>query len=140
VSHISKVEIEVRDLAAVEAMCKELGWTFMRGQTHYRWYGRFVYDTPLPEGLKVEDLGHCTHAIKVPGCNYEVGLVQTQTGYRVIFDYYEGALTRALGGREAPLLKREYAIAAVKQQARKMGKQAVVTRAANGQAKVVIRG
>jgi hypothetical protein len=139
-SHISKVEVEVRDLAAVEAMCAHLGWTLVRDQKTYRWFGRFMYDTPLPPGLKVEDLGKCTHAIKVPGCNYEIGLVATQTGYRVIFDYYEPELTKALGGREAPLLKREYAIAAVRRQAQKMGKQAVVTRGTDGRAKVVIRG
>lgn len=89
-SHVSTIATEVTDLAAVEALCKEKGWTFMRDQRTYAWYGTSVGDYPLPAGMKAEDLGKCSHAIKVPGCEYEIGLVRNAKtgGYRLAYDFW----------------------------------------------------
>lgn len=89
-SHVSTITTEVSDLAAVQMMCQENGWTFHENQKTYRWYGRFVGDAPLPPGMKVEDLGKCTHAISVPGCGYDIGLVYNPKtkGYTLAYDYW----------------------------------------------------
>ncbi len=88
-SHVTTISVEIRDLAALESACRELGAEFVRGQTSYRWYGRRVNDTPLPVGLTAETLGQCQHAIKVPGINYEIGVVETSPGrYTVAYDFF----------------------------------------------------
>ena len=75
-SHIAKIELEINDLESLKAACEALGFNFMANQTTYRWFGRWVGDTPLPEGVSIEELGKCTHAIHVPAAVFEVGVVQ----------------------------------------------------------------
>ena len=41
-SHISKIELEIRDLQSLKDACKKLGFQFMNGQKHYQWYGKGV--------------------------------------------------------------------------------------------------
>ena len=67
-SHISKIEMEITDLESLKAACKRLGFTFQEYQKTYQWYGRWVGDTKLPEGILESDLGKCDHAIQVPEC------------------------------------------------------------------------
>ena len=43
------------------------GWNLWKARRPIRWYGRLVGDYPLPSWVKVEDLGKCPHAIRVPG-------------------------------------------------------------------------
>ena len=50
-SHISKIEIEVKDLGVLKMACDRLGLEFMHGQTEFRWYGTSA---------------KCAHAIRVP--------------------------------------------------------------------------
>jgi hypothetical protein len=64
------ISIRLRDLEALRAVCRRRGWEFRAGQCRYRWFGRVLDDRPGPLGV-----GHCTHAIGVPGCVYEIGLV-----------------------------------------------------------------
>lgn len=67
-SHIAEIEVEIRDLAAVKALCKERGWQFMEGQKTCRFWEGATHP--------------CDHAIKIPGANYdaEVGLVYRPAG------------------------------------------------------------
>ncbi|MES2459749.1 MAG: hypothetical protein V4671_04140, partial [Armatimonadota bacterium] len=64
-SHISKIDLEILDLDALKAAVKRLhpDLEFKTDQKDYKWYGRFVGDSPVPEGMKVEDYGKCQHAI-----------------------------------------------------------------------------
>jgi len=117
VSHISKIELEIQDLQVLRQACAELGLTFKENQKTYRWYGKYVGDTPLPEGTKVEDLGKCDHAIRVPGAAYEIGVVQRNGRHILLWDsWHAGGLERVLG-RNAGRLKQAYAVARVRQQA-----------------------
>ena len=73
-SHISKIELVIKDLEALKTACKRMGFEFREGQKTYQWYGRWVGDSPMPEGVTEEELGKCNHAIHVPGAKYEIGL------------------------------------------------------------------
>ena len=65
-SHISKIELVIHSLEDLKEACRQLGFEFMENQKTYKWFGRWVGDTPLPEGVKIEDIGKCDHAIRVP--------------------------------------------------------------------------
>lgn len=88
-SHITTIAIEISDLDALKASVKELGAEFIEGKTTYEWYGRSVGDYPLPKGMTKEQLGKCSHVIKVPGVRYEIGVVRLPNGkYTLAYDFY----------------------------------------------------
>lgn len=89
-SHIETGTCKILNLEALKAAVKEMGAEFVEGQRTYKWYGRSVGDAPLPAGMRKEDLGKCTHAIKVPGVNYEVGVVKQKDGsYTLAWDSWK---------------------------------------------------
>lgn len=87
-SHISTISVTLKDLAALKAAVKEFGAQFIEGQKTYAWWGKSVGDSPLPAGMTVDQLGKCDHAIKLPGVNYEIGVVKTKDGYTLAYDAY----------------------------------------------------
>lgn len=94
-SHVAKIEVEIKDLAALKATAARLGLELMEGQTAYKWYGRSVGDTKLPEGFKANELGQCEHAIRVVGNPnaYEIGVVRRRDGgegYTLLWDSWSG--------------------------------------------------
>jgi hypothetical protein len=121
-SHISEVDIVIKSLDALRAACQRMGWQFVEGQKTYAWWGHWVGDYPLPKNTRVEDLGKCTHAIKVPGAKYEVGVVEMPDGtFTLRYDFYStGGLAGKLGAG-AGLLKQAYGIEAAKIAARRKG-------------------
>ena len=128
-SHVTPIEIEIKDLEAVKAMCTRMGWRFMKSQHSYKWYGRFMRDYPLPEGFTEADLGKCDHAIRIPGASYEIGLVKRGNQYIPLFDFWSsGGLEKALGGSKAPLFKQMYGVEAAKRIAKKKGFKVVEKR------------
>lgn len=121
--HVVVVGTRVKSLAALKAACARLGFAFAEGQGTYKWFGRWVNDyhaddAAYKQGVAVEDYGKCEHAIKVPGCEYEVGVVRRGDEYGLIFDCFDGHLTRALGGKGMPRLLQAYAAEAAIEQAR----------------------
>lgn len=97
VSNISTDGIEF-DLPFILSMCERRGWTFIENQKTFKWYGRFMNDSPIPEGFTPADYGHCDHAIRIPGCSYELGLVKGTDGYNVLADFWmDGGLNTVLG-------------------------------------------
>jgi hypothetical protein len=116
-SHISKIELEIQSLENLREACNQLGFQFMENQKTYKWYGRWVGDSPLPEGIKIEDLGKCDHAIRVPDCEYEIGIIRHDKNYTLLWDYwYRGGLEDKIGPN-AGKLKQAYTIARVKKEA-----------------------
>lgn len=117
-SHVVTIATEIRDLQAVKAACKRLGWEFLEGQTTYKWYGESVGDYPLPTGFTAADLGKCHHAIRVPGARYEVGLVRRGNSFVPMWDYwYSGGLSEDTGNK----LAQAYAVEKAKAEARRRG-------------------
>jgi hypothetical protein len=117
-SHLAKIELEIKDLAALRAAVQSLGYEFSEGQQTYAWYGRFVGDAPLPDGVLKEELGKCSHAIRVPGCSYEIGIVQKGPHYILLWDYWHaGGLSKVIGNN-AGVLKQAYALERIRREAR----------------------
>ncbi len=119
-SHVSKIEIEINDLTALKKACERMSLVFMEGQKTYHWYGRLVNpnDTQLPDGITEKDLGKCDHAIKIPNATYEIGLVKRGNRYLMLVDYWERQVKQVIG-KDAGLLKQEYAVERVIREAKK---------------------
>ena len=119
--HISTVKLEVRSLEALKAACQRLGLEFREGQATYAWFGYFVGDAPVPEGFIQEDLGHCVHAISVPGARYEIGVVFRDGVYKLLWDSFgPGGLEQALGP-DCNKLRQGYGVEAAKLEAQRQG-------------------
>ena len=122
-SHVSQIELKIKSLEALKAACARLGLIFAENQHTYKWYGQFMGDYPLPEGVKLEDLGKCHHAIRVPGARYEIGVVEKQGEYTLMWDFWhEGGLERVLG-QGGGKLKQAYSVEQTKLVARRAGYQ-----------------
>jgi len=120
-SHISKIELEINDLETLRLACERLGLQFMENQHTYKWYGSWIGDTPLPEGISIQDLGKCDHAIRVPGAQYEIGIVQRDRKYIMLWDFWnQGGLEQRLG-KNAGRLKQAYTIERVRKEAKLKG-------------------
>jgi hypothetical protein len=99
-SHAVEVNLKIRSVAAAKAACKRLGWTFLENKTTYKWYGCYMGNAPLPEGVTADMLGKCEHAISVPGTSmgYQIGLRRHEDGtLRLQMDYYDRGLLLAVG-------------------------------------------
>jgi hypothetical protein len=140
-SHITSVEIELNDLEAVRALCREKGWQFMTGQKTYRWFGQFVGDSPMPAGMTLEDLGKCDHAIKVPGADYEIGLRATGKGsYKLAFDHWCSGGLEPVIGRNGGLFVQGYGICKTELAAKRNGMVARRVPGKNGAVKLLLTG
>ena len=104
-SHVSKIEIEVKDLAVLSQASTRLGLEFIRGRKQFRWYGK---EAP------------CDHIIKVPGAEYEIGVVKDKHKYELNCDFYDRSIEKVIG-RQGGLLKQAYAVAKTKIEARRKG-------------------
>lgn len=103
-SHISKIEIEINDLNALKKACQVMGLEFAENQKSFTWYS---------------GKNPCSHAIKVPGANYEVGIIQNNNKYELQWDNWSsGGLVSVLGDN-ACHLKKHYSLERVKNEARK---------------------
>jgi len=104
-SHISKIALEVKDLGILAQACRKLGLRFMRGQGSFKWYG---------------EKAPCDHAVKVPGADYEIGVIGRDGRYELICDFYDRNLEKVIG-RQGGFLKQAYAVEKTKIEARKKG-------------------
>ncbi len=120
-SHISTIELEINSIDMLKKACQRLQLKFCEGQKTYTWYGKWVGDTPLPEGISIDDLGKCDHAIRVPGANYEIGIVKTGNKYRLLYDYWRAGKLEKVLGKGLGKLKQAYTIERVNQEARIKG-------------------
>lgn len=97
-SHVTVIDIQIKDLGCLRQAAEELGLEFHEGQKTFRWYGRHVGDYKVPAGFKAEDMGKCDHAIGLPGNGqsgeaYELGVVARRdgkTGYQLMWDFFMG--------------------------------------------------
>jgi hypothetical protein len=80
-----------------------------------------VGDSPLPEGINIEDLGKCDHAIQVPNCEYEIGVIRQGDHYTLMWDYWHAGGLREKIGPNAGRIKQAYTIARVRKEARRKG-------------------
>lgn len=141
-SHVSSIDLEINDLQALEKMCKEMGLTFVKDKKTYTWYGRFMGDYPLAKGMKVEDLGKCSHAIKVPGSAYEIGVCKQKDGtFRLTYDFWgPGKIISDKLGHDLEKLKQMYATNKIEIEAKRKGYTTQRKKLSNGSMMVTIGG
>jgi hypothetical protein len=141
-SHITTIKTEIRDLDALKSACAECGAVFVEGQTSYNWFGSSVGDYPLPEGITTDQLGKCSHAINVPGVEYEIGVVKKPNGhYTLAYDFWgpgQGLLQKF--GESCRHLVQLYAVHKTIREARKKGYTAQRQQLKDGSIKLVLLG
>jgi len=141
-SHFSRIDLKITDLNCLKKAVKRLGGEFRENQTSYKWWGRYMGDSPLPEGLTVNDLGKCDHAISFPGkAQYEIGVVKSKTkpkNYELLYDYWQSGGLNQVVGQNAGLLKQAYGIEAAKTQALLSGYTTTERKEKDGSVKLVI--
>jgi len=126
VSHISKIEVEIHSLEDLKQACKELGFQFCENQKTHKWYGT------NKESENETEFGKCDHAIKVPKCKYEIGVVKQGNHFSLLWDsYYTGGLEKRIG-KDAGILKQAYSVQRIKREARIKGYRVVQKRVTNG--------
>ena len=104
-SHISTIEVEIKDLATLSRACQALGLT-LREENRFTYYNGYA---------------PCDHVIRIPGARYEIGVVRTESGHTLHWDdWHSGGLTQALGPG-AGKLKQAYAVERVRTEARRRG-------------------
>lgn len=111
-SHVTVINVEIKDLEALKVACEKAGLEFREGQKTYRWYGRSVGDYPLPKGFTADDLGKCDHAIGIPNNNksYEIGVVKKGESYSMLWDFWNGGYgLEALAGKDCSNVTDAYA-------------------------------
>ncbi len=118
-SHLSKIELQITDLAALKNACKCLNLQYEEHQKEFIWFAR--QKTP------------CESVIKIPGANYEIGVCQNPEGkgYILQTDFYDRNIGRAIGNNGG-LLKQAYAVEKGKLEARKKGYQVFEEQTQNG--------
>jgi hypothetical protein len=115
-SHISKIELEVRDLGVLGNACARLGLELLKEKRTFKWYGKEA---------------ECDHAISVSGADYEIGVMRTAGQYELNCDYYDRNIEKAIGN-QGGLLKQAYAIEKTRIEARKKGYSVIERRTKTG--------
>lgn len=127
-SHVAAIEIQVKDLDALELGGGRLGMELLRNVTQHKWWGHHVGDYPLPKGFTAADMGHCDHVLRIKGNTkaYEIGVCKRRdgkAGYTLLWDFYGGAgqeLERVIG-HNGKKLTQEYARAVAVKNAQRQG-------------------
>lgn len=126
-SHVAKIEMEIKDLGCLAKAAEHLGLVFMQDQKTYKWWGHSVGDYPLPQGFTENELGKCEHALRVRDNHqaYEVGVVlrrDGKQGYTLLWDFYGGGYgLQEKIGKDGSKLKQEYAVQVAMKHARQQG-------------------
>lgn len=127
-SHLSTIEVQFNDLDAIEATCKEMGFTFQRNNRTCKspWF-----EHP------------CEHTFQIPGDQENnVGLFRTKDGkaLQLGYDSMYRHITQALGGDKAQRFTQLYGVNKATIEARKRGWMATRQTGKNGNINVVITG
>lgn len=122
-SHVVQSGVVIRDLDCLEAAVQSMGALLVRNVKKYNWFGRHVGDYPMPVGVTKDQLGKCDHVIRLPGVNYEIGVVKQKDGtYRMLFDFYaDGIKLKKHFGDGLSLLQNAYNEATIVKTAKSHG-------------------
>lgn len=149
-SHVAEVDLKITDLDALAKACEEVGMELVRGQTTWRWYGRFLNDwsdeqrAAALRGFKPEQFGHSEHAIRLKDRvvgDYEIGLVPRRdgkAGWEMLYDVYgPGHRLEQKAGVALVELRNQYAASVARAQLVKQGYRVTTARNTEGHLQVV---
>jgi hypothetical protein len=106
-SHVTTVQVAIKDVQALADATKELGGTLHLGKTRWTNY---------------QGSGECAHAISLPGASYEVGVIKQSDGtFRLGFDFYRNPALESAFGKNCGKLTQYYAKHATTREFRKRG-------------------
>jgi hypothetical protein len=109
-SHVATVNVEIKDLEALDKACRKLGLELVRDQRHFRYYSG--------------SLEACDHVIRVPGNKqaYEIGVRKAGKHYNLAHDDFAGGHGMvALAGPGCQKIVQRYAAEASIAEARRQG-------------------
>jgi len=115
-SHISRIELQVKDLSILGSACARLGLELIRSRKVFKWYGK---EAP------------CDHAIRIPQAEYEIGIIDRDGNYELNCDFYDRNLERVIG-KNGGLLKQAYAVEKTAIEARRKGYSVLERKTDNG--------
>lgn len=115
-SHISKIELQVKDLSILVTACARLGLELIKAKKSFKWY---------------EKEAPCDHAIRVPQAEYEIGVIDQSGLYELNCDFYDRNLERVIG-KNGGLLKQAYAVEKTVIEARRKGYSILELKTENG--------
>lgn len=148
-SHVIGINLVISDLKALEAACKELGLQFMRDQKKHAWYGSWQRDYDRADaayknvGVDPMKYGHCEHAIKVPGSDYEIGVYNNPKGKGFVLAYDNwgtGQVILQKLGSGLEKIKQSYAACKAELEARAKGWMTTRVKLPNGSLKITMTG
>lgn len=117
-SHVSLIELEIKDLDCLKEACEELGLTFQENKKNYRWFGRWMNDyheadAAYLHGIDPNDYGKCDHCITAADWEFDIGLVKNKnnSGYQLIYDNWgiRGKKIEEVVGKGCQILANKYA-------------------------------
>ena len=114
-SHLSKIELEVKDLDTLGRACLLIGLNLVKGKQNFKWY----YGEEK-----------CDHAIEVPGAEFEIGVISKDGMYELATDFWDLNVEKAIG-KNGGLLKQRYAVEKTKAEARRKGYRVIEKQADN---------
>jgi hypothetical protein len=92
-SHVDKIKLKATDLECIKRALEALGLVVEEAEK-YKWYGRYMGDSPLLSGYTANDLGKCSYKAYIPGKPeaYEVGIALSKSGegYDILWDSWLG--------------------------------------------------
>ncbi len=126
-SHVTAINIEIKDLEALKAACDELGLSFRLGQTTWKWFGTWMddysrSDAAYKNGYPPDLYGTGEHAIHVLGSDYEIGVCRIPaTGkLTLIYDFFgSGDVIARMVGKSCEKLRQVYGLHAAMNVARR---------------------
>jgi hypothetical protein len=125
-SHITRIKTIITDIPALAEAAKELGLQLHQGVETYKWFGSST--GPIPEGFTVSDLGKCEHVIRLPGCEYEIGVAKlpgskaSKPAYTLLYDHWgPGQKLHTACGNNLSKLVQLYGVHAATRAARNKG-------------------
>ena len=142
-SHVSDVALQIEDLDAAAEAAPQCGLVLGRGQTTWKWFGRFLNDwhnsdrAAAMRGFSPKQFGHSEHALRLagtkPGESYEVGLVPRRDGkpgWELLFDAYGtgGRRLEDAAGKNLATFRDHYAAAVARKEMARQGYRTAVRR------------
>ena len=115
-SHISKIELEVKDLGILGQASSRLGLELLKNSKTFKWSGQEA---------------QCDHCIRVPGADYQIGVLNRNGSYELNCDFYDKNLEKVIGPKGG-LLKQAYAVEKTRIEARKKGYSVIERQTQNG--------
>lgn len=110
-SHIAKIQLQIKDLDALADAAESLGCELVRDQKDFLWYAR--------------RRNPCDHAIRVKNAQsgtYEIGVIADEEGnYRLECDFWNSGGLQKIVGAEGQKLRQGYAESAATRQAQRQG-------------------